>query len=282
MRKNREFIEGAFYHVTSRTNDKIRVFENRLGRKIMLMTLQDAKEKYRFQLTNFCIMPTHVHLLIEPGERACLSRIMQWIKTNSAKRWNRIHGSKDHLWGDRYFARAVRNQQEYEFVMDYIDKNPVVVGLAETPAAWKASGAYYREKGITGLVDYDQQKTKKPPYIPNEVTRLIPPKQLEHTLRYYGAYTEAIDNLYRIVNAMPSISDAEKTVEQTVYLHYYTDTVDYFISGYDGEDTMYGTARSSVFPDGTEHQKISLANLKKNEFMKLDFSWEGQTPKKGD
>ena len=52
MRKNREFIEGAFYHVTSRTNDKIRVFENRLGRKIMLMTLQDAKEKYRFRLAN--------------------------------------------------------------------------------------------------------------------------------------------------------------------------------------------------------------------------------------
>jgi len=28
MRKNREFIEGAFYHVTSRTNDKIRVIDN--------------------------------------------------------------------------------------------------------------------------------------------------------------------------------------------------------------------------------------------------------------
>ena len=79
----------------------------------------------------------------------------------------------------------------------------------------------------------------------------------------------------------PRISEAEKAVDQAVYLHYYTDTADYFISGYDGEDTMYGTVKSSVFPDGTEHQKISLANLKKNEFMKLDFSWEGQTPRCG-
>jgi len=50
--------------------------------------------------------------------------------------------------------------------------------------------------------------------------------------------------------------------------------VDYFIYEYDGEDIMYGTARSSVFPDGTVRQKISLANLKSNEFMKLDLSWE--------
>jgi hypothetical protein len=39
MRKKREFMEGAFYHVTSRTNDKTRIFENRLGRKIMLIAL---------------------------------------------------------------------------------------------------------------------------------------------------------------------------------------------------------------------------------------------------
>jgi len=36
----------------------------------------------------------------------------------------------------------------------------------------------------------------------------------------------------------------ENAVEQTVYLHYYTDTADYFISGYDGEGTC--TARLAL------------------------------------
>ena len=49
---------------------------------------------------------------------------------------------------------------------------------------------------------------------------------------------------------------------------------DYLIYEYDGEDTMYGMSRSSVFPDGTVCQKISLSNIKGNEYMKLDFSWE--------
>jgi REP element-mobilizing transposase RayT len=112
----------------------------------MLITLQDAKEKFGFRLANFCVMPTHVHLLISPKEGTSLSRIMQWIKTNSAKRWNNIHGSKNHLWGERYFAKAIRNEQEYGFAMNYIDKNPVVAGLAQEPTAWKASGAYYRKR----------------------------------------------------------------------------------------------------------------------------------------
>ena len=44
MRKKREIIEGVTYHVTSRTNDKIRVFASKLGRRIMLLTIEDAKE----------------------------------------------------------------------------------------------------------------------------------------------------------------------------------------------------------------------------------------------
>jgi len=269
MRKRREFIEGLFYHVTSRTNDKIRVFENRLGRRIMLMTLQDAKEKYHFRLTNFCIMPTHVHLLIEPREGINLSRIMQWIKTNSAKRWNIIHGSKDHLWGERYFARVIKNQNEYEFVMNYINQNPVVAGLSEKPIDWKPSGAFFIERGISGLLDYDRQVTKNPPHIPDGVSRLIPPRQLEKILRYYGAYAEVIENLCDIITIIPHIGESEETVDKKVYLHYYTDTDDYLIYEYDGEDTMSGIFRSSVFPDGTL-SKISLTGLKKNEMMKLE------------
>jgi len=94
--------------------------------------------------------------------------------------------------------------------------------------AWKASGAFYRDKRISGLVDYDRLEAMKKLYIPDDVSRLIPPKQLEHTLRYYGAYAEAIDNLCWIVNAIQCIGEAEKTVDQSVYLHCYTEMADYF------------------------------------------------------
>jgi len=158
MRKKREVIDGAYYHVTSRTNNKVNVFERKLGRKIMEITLKSAKEKFNFTLTNFCIMPTHIHLLIKPAQNTCLSKIMQWIKTRSAKSWNFTHGSCDHLWGHRFFSRAIKDQYDYDNVNIYIDQNPVKAGLALNPAEWKASGAFYKMHDIDGFVDFTQNE----------------------------------------------------------------------------------------------------------------------------
>ena len=240
------------------------------------MVLQDAKNKFHFRLANFCVMPTHIHLLIEPWEGTNLSKIMHWIKTNSAKRWNTIHGSIDHLWGHRYFARAVKDPQEYEFVMEYIDQNAVKAGLSPTPEEWKASGAYYKAQNIPGLVDLsltDRQTIIMLSPIPPLVSRLLPPAQLSHTMQYYGAYAEAVDRLYKTIANMPLIGDTETLKDPPTYLHYHTQTADYFICEYDGQDTMFGKVRFNVYPHTNNYQKFSLANLKTNQHIKLDFSW---------
>jgi putative transposase len=153
MRKKREIIEGAAYHVTSRTNDKIPAFKDERSRKIMLFTLKNAKKKYGFRLHNFCIMPNHIHLLISPNKGTNLSRIMQWIKTHSAKRLNYINGSKNHLWGERFFSRRIRDLTDYLLVQNYIDRNPVKAGLVSNAPDWSACGAYYIANGIRGFIE---------------------------------------------------------------------------------------------------------------------------------
>ena len=286
MRKKREFVEGAFYHVTSRTNNKIRVFSNNLGRKIMLIILQDAKNKFRFRLANFCIMPTHIHLLIKPEEGTNLSAIMQWIKTRSASLWNKIHGSTDHLWGHRFFARAINDFSEFDYILQYIDQNPVVAGLCATAQEWKASGAFYRAQNISGLVDFSltgpKAAIKLLSPIPPLVSRLLPPAQLSRVTQYFGGYADDIERLYKIVPDIPKISDTAYTHNPPVYLHYFTGTADYFICEYDGEDVMFGKAKFAPLPLGTsldipseaQYQRFSLNRLKSNQLMNLDLSWK--------
>ena len=241
------------------------------------MTLQNAKNKFRFRLANFCIMPTHIHLLIVPAEGTSLSVIMQWIKTNSAKRWNCIHGSTDHLWGARYFARAVKDAEEYNFIMNYIDQNAVKVGLASTPEEWKASGAYYKARNIPGLVDYSpferQNYIKLLSPVPPIVSRLIPQAQLEHILQYFGAYSEEIEQLYKLLPTIPKLNESSFLKNPPICLHYHTGTADYFMYEYDGIDTMYGLVRFTVYPAESKYQKFSLSELKNNQHMKLDLSW---------
>jgi len=162
--------------------------------------------------------------------------------------------------------------------MDYIDQNAVKAGLALNPFDWKASGAFYKVNNITGLVDYSlterQKYIKLLSPIPPLVSKLLPPAQLAHTIQYFGAYAEQIDRLNKLIPAIPKIGETETEKEPTVYLHYYTGTADYFISEFDGEDTMSGKVHFSAYnPTDDSYRKFSLSNLKSNEFMQLDFSW---------
>jgi len=144
MREKRALFEGATYHVTSRTNRKTDAFSGNGGQRILLQVIREAEEKYGFILHNFCIMPNHFHLLITPQGETNLSRIIQWIKTKSAKRWNFTNNLTDHFWGERFYSRPIKNEEEYNIVFNYIDQNPVKAGLVSNPHDWKASGAYYR------------------------------------------------------------------------------------------------------------------------------------------
>ena len=243
----------------------------------MLITLQDAKDKYRFRLANFCVMPTHIHLLIQPCEGVRLNKIMQWIKTRSARRWNCVHGSTDHLWGERYFTRVVKDELEFDFIMHYIDQNPVTAELVLSPEEWKASGAYCKARNITGLVDINPFDSRRQvqllPLIPFTVSRLIPPAQLERMLKYFGAYADAIHRLSTLVPTIPRLGETAGMQKPPTSLHYTTGTAEYFIYEFDGNDIMYGKVRSSFYPVETVYQHFSLSSLKNNQFMQLDLSW---------
>ena len=279
MYKKRDFSEGAFYHVTSRTNNKIHVFENKLGRKMMEITLQDAKDKFHFRLTNFCIMPTHIHLLIQPEEGTRLSSIMHWIKMQSAKRWNFMNGSSNHLWGYRYYSRLIKDQQDYDNVMEYIDQNPVKEGLTAIPVEWKASGAFYKAHGLTELVDYDPSEQAK--YfdvklllpVQEIVSNLLPPAQLEKAIKYYGAYALDLDQLYKTVREIPSLGGTKHKAPLVAYLRYYTPTAEYFIYEYDKQNRMFGQFRLNINPNTIENMEFNLSMLKAIQDIEIDLYW---------
>jgi putative transposase len=98
-------------------------------------------------------MDNHIHFLIKPGENASLSKIMQWIKGNFAKWWNKTHDTKGHLWGERFFSRIIRDEQDFVKTSEYIDNNPVKAKLVKEAKDWRFGGLFHRIRGIIGLVD---------------------------------------------------------------------------------------------------------------------------------
>ncbi|YCM42340.1 transposase [Verrucomicrobiaceae bacterium 227] len=85
----------------------------------------------RYELDGFVVMPNHVHLLITPKEGFKLSKIMQSMKSFSAKGINVNEERSGKLWQVESFDRIVRNDREFERYVRYIEENPVKANLRE-------------------------------------------------------------------------------------------------------------------------------------------------------
>ena len=83
----------------------------------------------RYRLICWCIMPNHVHVLIDVTEGWSLSQIMHGWRSYTANEANKILGRSGQFWMEEYFDRYIRNENHLENVIDYILNNPAKAGL---------------------------------------------------------------------------------------------------------------------------------------------------------
>lgn len=98
----------------------------------------------RYALAAWCIMPTHVHVLIEQINNNALSDIVQAWKSVSAHGINKREGRTGALWRREYFDRFMRTPEQFEATVAYIENNPVAAGLCLKAADWPFSSANWR------------------------------------------------------------------------------------------------------------------------------------------
>ena len=92
-------------------------------RQIVVDALLFYNEK-RYILHHFVIMPNHVHLLLSPIGDDEVTKSMGSIKQYTANAINRLMGRKGDVWQRNVFDRMVRNVQEYDRYVRYIQQNP--------------------------------------------------------------------------------------------------------------------------------------------------------------
>jgi REP element-mobilizing transposase RayT len=123
---------GAFYHVTSRGNEKRDIFKNRKDREKFLVYLQSSVERYGALIHAYCLMTNHYHLLLETP-RGNLSEIMQHINGAYTTYFNVKRKRTGHLFHGRYKAIVV-DADEYALELSrYIHLNPVRAGMVREP-----------------------------------------------------------------------------------------------------------------------------------------------------
>ena len=152
MRKPRHLLNGAGYHVTARINRQEFALQPPEIKELFIAVLRQSKTKFNFTLRNFVLMSTHIHLQITPGAKENLSKIMQWILSVFAIRFNKLMGYKGHVWYDRFKSSIIHNYRIFLQTFYYIANNPVKAGLVKRPEDFAYSGVSFLIRGIYDII----------------------------------------------------------------------------------------------------------------------------------
>src|SRR6267142_3446347 len=144
--------EGAFYHLTSRGNEKQPIFRSDSDRRFFLHTFLDVVKRFKWKCYAYCLMGNHYHLLVE----TLLANVSQGIRhLNSvySSYFNRIHARVGHLFQGRFKGILVEKESHGLELCRYVVLNPVRAGLCQN-AGYYPWSSYQATMGLVSTPSF--------------------------------------------------------------------------------------------------------------------------------
>ena len=134
---------SAFYHITSRGNERRLIFQAKKDYERFIGYLESSTERYGALIHCFCLMPNHYHLLLETP-RGNLQAILHHLNTAYTNYFNKRTKRVGHLFQGRYRAILVEKDSYALELSRYIHLNPVRGKLVDHPLRypWSSYLAY--------------------------------------------------------------------------------------------------------------------------------------------
>jgi putative transposase len=137
----RELPDGVF-HVATRGVNSEDIFLDDEDRSSFVRLLHATVRRYRWRCYAYCLMTTHYHLLVG-SSREALSDGLRRLNGFHAQAFNKRHGRRGHLFGDRFSAFVVEGDEYFEAASRYILLNPVRAEMCATARDWPWSDSYF-------------------------------------------------------------------------------------------------------------------------------------------
>jgi putative transposase len=140
-------IENACYHIITRGNQKQSVFLEPQDYEKYLYLLTKYKRRYKFKLYCFCLMPNHVHLIIEVQDPFKLNKIMKSLNLTYTLYYNSKYKKVGHLWQDRFKSKIIEKDAYLLECINYIEANPLRAFLVSDISSYRWSSYVFRVAG---------------------------------------------------------------------------------------------------------------------------------------
>jgi putative transposase len=129
------------FFVTSTTDGRRALLQSDRMAQLLVDVLAENRQKGRFLLHDFVIMPNHFHLLLTPSAEIPLEKALQFIKGGFSFRAKRENGFPFEIWQAGFVNHRIQDAEDYKHHHTYILENPVNAGLSERPELFAWSSA---------------------------------------------------------------------------------------------------------------------------------------------
>ena len=155
-RKPRHCVDGGYYHLIARGNNRLFLFAVAGGFETFLQLLGASKQRYPWRLAHYCVMSHHLHLLGQLEQGAALPKLMQFLLFEYSRWYRKQTGYVGHVWQGRYKSPLVAQESYFLEAGRYIERNPVRARIVERPEDYPwSSYRYYALGAPNALIDED-------------------------------------------------------------------------------------------------------------------------------
>lgn len=113
-----------------------------VGFEVAFNTVSKGQENI-VQIIAFCIMPTHIHLILKQLKDSGIATFMGNVLNSYSRYFNLNHNRKGPLWESKFKNVLINNDDQLLHLTRYIHLNPVTAFLCENPKEWSYSS--YKE-----------------------------------------------------------------------------------------------------------------------------------------
>jgi len=134
-------VAGTYYHVGNRAIARRSYLENRADFRYFESRMAYAARRGEIRVIAFALMITHFHLLIQ--SLGGLSKALHRIQNEYGRRFNRLRKRDGALARARFYAKPIGSLTHRRNTLLYIDDNPVLARLSETPEEYPWGSAFH-------------------------------------------------------------------------------------------------------------------------------------------
>lgn len=132
------------YHVLNRANQKSPVFHSPADYDGFVKLIRRAQEQVELPILAICLMPNHVHLVVQPKANDDLTKWMHWLFTTHSRQYNDKYEKVGHVWQGRFKACIAQSDEHLMTVVRYVERNALRANLVKRAEDWRWGSLNWR------------------------------------------------------------------------------------------------------------------------------------------